>query len=106
VPNGPEEKSEVRVSRTDGSHAHRVSAPEEDALMPAWVDDKTLLYVTSRFTGNYSPVARPRRHELDVVEVVVNPDGPVAGAVPVELTNQHFFDLRSFRVSGREAISH
>ena len=99
VSNGPEGRSEVWVSRIDGSQARRVSAPEEDALMPAWVDDKTLLYVKSRFTGNYSPVARPRRHELDVVEVVVDPDGPVAGAVPVELTNQHFFDLRSLSVS-------
>jgi hypothetical protein len=97
---GAEAKSEVWVSRIDGSHAHRVSAPEEDALMPAFgADERTLLYVKSRFSGHYSPIARPRRHEFDVVRVIVDPDAPVAGAVPVELTQQHFFDLRSLSVS-------
>jgi hypothetical protein len=95
-----EAKSEIWVSRIDGSHAHRVSAPEEDAAMPAFgADERTLFYVKSRFNGNYSPIARPRRHEFDVVRVAVDPDIPVAGAAPVELTQQHFFDLRSLSVS-------
>jgi hypothetical protein len=68
--------------------------------MPAFgADDKTLLYVKSRFAGHYSPIARPRRHEFDIVKVIVDPDSPVAGAIPVELTQQHFFDLRSLSVS-------
>ena len=97
---GPEAKSEIWVSRIDGSHAHRVSAAEDDAVEPAFVpDSKFLLYVKSRFNGHYSPIARPRRHKFDVVKVMVDPDGPVAGAVPVELTQQEFFDLRSLSVS-------
>jgi hypothetical protein len=100
VADGPEAKSEVWVSRIDGSHAHRVSAADEDAIMPAFAaNDHTLLYVKSRFHGHYSPIARPRRHEFDVVKVMVDADGPVAGAVPVELTQQGFFDLLSLSVS-------
>ena len=95
-----ESKSEVWVSRIDGSHAHRVSATEEDAMMPAFgADERTLFYVKSRFNGHYSPIARPRKHELDVEKVTVDPDGPVAGATPIELTQQHFYDLLSFSVS-------
>lgn len=97
---GPEAKSEVWLSRIDGSHALRVSAPDEDAFMPAFgADDRTLLYAISRFSGHYSPIARPRRHEFDIVKVTVDPDGPIAGAIPSELTQQHFFDLRSLSVS-------
>lgn len=97
---GAAAKSEVWVSRIDGSHAHRVSAPEEDAFMPAFgIDERTLFYVISRFTGHYSPIARPRRHDFDIVKVIIDPDGPVAGAVSTELTQQHFFDLRSLSVS-------
>lgn len=97
---GPEAKSEVWVSRIDGSHAHRVSAAEDDAVNPAFgPDGKFLLYAKSRFNGHYSPIARPRRHKFDVVEVMFDPDGPIAGGVPVELTHQEFFDLRSLSVS-------
>ncbi|HEY0307235.1 MAG TPA: hypothetical protein VGB94_03685 [Acidobacteriaceae bacterium] len=97
---GPEAKSEVWVSRMDASNAHRVSATEEDAVMPAFAPDgRTLLYVKSRFNGHYSPIARPRRHKFDVVKVLVGPDRPVSGAAPVELTQQEFFDLRSLSVS-------
>jgi hypothetical protein len=95
-----EGKSEVWVSRIDGSHAHRVSAPDEDGLMPAFgPDERTLLYVKSRFSGSYSPIARPRKHEFDIVKITVNSDGPVPGSSPIELTQQHFFDLRSISVS-------
>jgi hypothetical protein len=95
-----ESKSEVWLSRIDGSHAHRVSASDEDAMMPAFgVDERTVFYVKSRFIGHYSPIARPRKHEFDVETVAVDPDGPVAGAAPIELTQQHFFDLRSLSVS-------
>jgi hypothetical protein len=68
--------------------------------MPAFSQDgKTLFYVISRFTGNYSPIARPRRHKFDVVKVQIDPFGPVPGATPIELTHQAFFDLRSLAVS-------
>jgi dipeptidyl aminopeptidase/acylaminoacyl peptidase len=97
---GPNGKSEVWISHLDGTQAHRVSAPDEDALLPAFgPDSRLLLYVKSRFTGHYSPIARPRKHDFDIVKIVVDPDGPVAGAVPIELTQQHFFDMRSLSVS-------
>ena len=97
---GPEAKSQIWVSQIDGSHAHRVSSAEEDAIMPAFgSDDHLLVYVKSRFSGHYSPIARPRRHEFDLMKVLVDKDGPVAGAAPIELTEQHFFDLRSLSVS-------
>ena len=97
---GPKAKSEVWISKIDGSHAHRISAPDEDALMPAFAgNDHTLLYVKSGFNGHYSPIARPRRHEFDVMKATVGPDGPTVGTTPVQLTQQHFFDLRSLSVS-------
>ncbi|HEY6414440.1 MAG TPA: hypothetical protein VIX42_12190 [Edaphobacter sp.] len=100
IADGPEARSEVWVAHIDGSHAHRVSGAEEDAIMPAFAPDgKTLLYVKSRFNGHYSPIARPRRHKFDVVKVIVDADGPVAGASPVELTQQNFFDMHSLSVS-------
>lgn len=94
-----EAKSEVWVSQIDGSNAHRVSAQDEDALLPAFADNATLLYVISRFSGHYSPIARPRKHDFDIEKIAVDPSGSVAGAKPVELTHQHFFDLRSLSVS-------
>lgn len=68
--------------------------------MPAFLPDGgTLLYVISRFYGHYSPIARPRKHDFDIVKVPINPDGPVTGATPIELTQQGFFDLLSLAVS-------
>src|SRR5260370_2436774 len=68
--------------------------------MPSFAPDtKTLLYVKSRFNGHYSPIARPRRHKFDVVKVLVDADGPVAAASPIELTHQNFFDMHSLNVS-------
>jgi dipeptidyl aminopeptidase/acylaminoacyl peptidase len=97
---GPESKSEVWLSKIDGSNAHRVSAAEEDALMPAFAPDgKTLLYAKSGFNGHYSPIARPRKHQFDVMKVLIDSDGPAGGAVPVELTQQGFFDFKSLSVS-------
>jgi dipeptidyl aminopeptidase/acylaminoacyl peptidase len=100
VADGPEDKSEVWVSRIDGTHAHRVSEADDDASNPAFgPDGKWLLYAKSNFYGHYSPIARSRKHKYDVVKVAVDPEDRVAGAVPVQLTQQEFFDLRSLAVS-------
>ena len=80
---GPEGKSEVWLSRLDGSHAHRVSGPDEDAMMPAFgADSRKLFYVKSGFFGHHSNIAGPGKHDFDVEALVVDPDGEVAGAVP------------------------
>jgi hypothetical protein len=95
-----QERSEIWVAHIDGSHAHRVSGADEDAVMPAFAPDgKTLLYVKSQFNGHYSPIARPRRHKFDIMKVVVDANSLDAGAPPLELTHQNFFDLRSLNVS-------
>jgi hypothetical protein len=97
---GPEARSEVWLAHLDGTHAHRVSAPDQDAVLPAFaLDEKTLLYVISRFNGHYSPIARPRRHKFDIVKTLIDPDAPIPGASPIELTQQNFFDMRSLNVS-------
>ncbi len=98
--NGPESKSEIWVSKVDGNNAHRVSTDEEDAVMPAFAPDgRTLLYARSGFNGHYSPIARPRRHEFEVMKVLIDSDGPAAGTAPVQLTQQGFFDFKSLSVS-------
>jgi hypothetical protein len=95
-----EGRSEVWVSGADGSHIVRISAADEDAMMPAFGEgDRSILYVKSRFTGHYSPIARPRRHEFDVMKVAIDSSGAIVGASPIEMTQQHFFDLRSLAVS-------
>jgi dipeptidyl aminopeptidase/acylaminoacyl peptidase len=95
-----EAKSEVWVAHTDGSSAHRVSGPDEDAILPTFAPDElSVLYVKSRFNGHYSPIARPRRHKFDIVRIPIGPDGFVPSAQPQELTQQSFFDMRSLKVS-------
>jgi hypothetical protein len=97
---GPEAKSEVWASRLDGSHAHRVSGADEDAIIPAFgTDNRTLFYIKSRFLGHHSNISRPGRHEFDVVKAIVDPDGPVSGSAPLELTQQHYYDLLSLSVA-------
>ena len=95
-----EGKSEVWVASVDGRTVARVSGGDEDALMPAFgKDDRSLLYVRSMFNGHYSPIARPRKHNLDIYAIPLGPDGAIAGAVANQLTHQQFFDLRSLSVS-------
>ena len=97
---GPAAKSEVWLSRVDGSHAHRVSGPDEDAMMPAFgADSRKLFYVKSGFFGHHSNIAQPGKHDFDVEALVVDLDGPVASAVPTELTHQRYYDLLSLSVS-------
>jgi hypothetical protein len=92
-------RSEVWISKADGSDAHRVSAADEDALTPAFgAGDSLLLYVTSGFYGHYSPIAGSRRHQLDVMKVPLGPNGSASGA-PVRLTQQEFYEVNSLSLS-------
>lgn len=95
----PDSHSEVWISRVDGSNAHRVSAADEDALTPAFgAGDSSLLYLSSGFNGHYSPIAGPRRHKLDVMQVQLGAAGVASGA-PVRLTQQEFYEVNSLSVS-------
>jgi hypothetical protein len=95
-----EGRSEVWIVSSTGGSGSRVSALTEDATMPAFAKgDTMLLYVTSGFNGHYSPIARPRRHDFDIEAVPITSNGAIAGATPISLTQQKFFDLRSIAVS-------
>lgn len=94
------ERAEVWVAHIDGSHAHRISGSDQDALMPAFSPDgRTVFYVISRSFGHSSPIAASRRHDFDVMKIAVDPDQTIAGASPVEVTQSYFYDVQSLSVS-------
>lgn len=96
---GPDAKSEIWIAGADGSDPHAITGQSEDALHPAFSpDDSRVLYAASRFTGHYSPIVRPARHDWDVYSVAIHsiPNGPV------QITHSAFYDLRSLDVAGDE----
>jgi hypothetical protein len=96
----PEGKSEVWIAPSIGGNGILVSSADQDAIMPAFAQaGQSLLYVTSGFHGHYSPIARPRRHDFDINQIQLSPNGSAATSPPVALTHQKFFDLRSLSVS-------
>jgi dipeptidyl aminopeptidase/acylaminoacyl peptidase len=99
VSDEPLTRSEIWVSQLNGSNAHRVSGPDEDALMPAFgADTHTLLYLTSASFGHSSPIAASRRHKFDVERVTLNDSGAANGP-PTQLTKQELYDVSSLAVS-------
>jgi len=99
VSDDPLTRSEIWVSQLDGSRAHRVSGPDEDALMPAFGADKyTLFYMKSGSFGHSSPIAASRRHKFDVERVTLNDSGAANGP-PTQLTKQELYDVGSLALS-------
>lgn len=76
-------RADIWVAHVDGSHAHKVSNADQDALMPGFSSDgRTVLYVISRSFGHSSPIAASRRHDFDVVKIAIDPDQTIAGSTP------------------------
>ncbi len=76
---------------------------DEDALHPVFSpDDSRVFYAASSFTGNYSPIVRPARHDWDVFSVPVQSGAVPIGAGHTRITNASFYNLRSLDVGADE----
>lgn len=93
-------KSSIWVVGSDGKNARAMTAMDEDALHPVFSpDDSKVFYATSSFTGNHSPIARPARHDWDVLSIPIQAGAAVVGATPLKITHQSLYDLRSLDVA-------
>jgi hypothetical protein len=98
--NSPDAKSAVWVVSTDGSNPHALTGKDEDALHPVFSpDDSKVFYAASSFTGHYSPVVRPARHDWDVFSIPIQANVTTASIVPTQITHASFYDLQSLDVA-------
>ena len=91
-------QSTIWIVGADGSSPHSVTGLDEDALHPVFSpDDTKVFYAASTFTGHYSPVVRPARHDWDLFSrpVALNAAG---GTTPSQITHSAFYELRSLDV--------
>ena len=96
----PDSRSEVRVVGIDGSNPHAITSADQDALHPVFSpDDSEIFYAASDFTGHYSPVVRPARHDWDVYSVPVQSNAATAGVSPTRITHESFYDMQSLDVA-------
>jgi hypothetical protein len=85
-------KSSVWLVGIDGSNPHPLTGKDQDALHPVFApDDSKVFYAASEFTGHYSPIVRPARHDWDVFSVPVQP----GAAAPTQITHSSLYDLQS-----------
>jgi hypothetical protein len=95
----PDSKSTIWVVGTDGRNPHALTGKDEDALHPVFShDDTKVFYLASRFTGHYSPVVRPARHDWDVFSIAVQSSATIASVSPTQITHQSFYDLQSLDI--------
>jgi hypothetical protein len=97
--NSPDSKSAVWVVGIDGSNPHALTGKDEDALHPVFSpDDAKVYYAASSFTGHYSPVVRPGRHDWDVFSIPVQSNATTASIAPTQITHASFYDLQSLDI--------
>jgi hypothetical protein len=95
----PDSRSAVWMVSEDGRNPHPLTGDHEDALHPVFApDDSKVFYAESRFTGNYSPIVRPARHDWDVYAIAVQSNAATEGVLPTPMTHASFYDLRSIDV--------
>jgi hypothetical protein len=98
--NSPDSKSEVWTVSAEGQNPHPVTGEGQDALHPIFSPDGSrVFYAASSFTGHYSPVVRPARHDWDLYSIPVQPNALTPGAVPTRITHASFYDLRSLDIA-------
>jgi Tol biopolymer transport system component len=96
----PDAKSQVWVVGADGRNAHPITGNDEDALHPVFSPDGSkVFYAASNFTGHYSPIVRPARHDWDVFSIPIQANALVAGATSTRISHASFYDLRSLDIA-------
>jgi hypothetical protein len=92
----PDSRSSVWIVGADGVNPHPITGKDQDALHPSFTpDDSKVFYAASKFTGNYSPIVRPARHDWDIFSVSVQS----SPAAPTQITRSSFYDLQSLDVA-------
>ncbi|HEX4007477.1 MAG TPA: hypothetical protein VHX60_14975 [Acidobacteriaceae bacterium] len=95
----PDSRSAVWLVGADGSNPHALTGKDEDALHPVFSpDDSKVFYAVSNFTGNYSPVVRPARHNWDVFSTTVQSSATTASSGAMQVTHGSFYDMQSLDV--------
>ncbi len=96
----PDSKSAIWVVGIDGRNPHAITNSDADALHPVFSpDDSRVFYALSGFTGHYSPIVRPTRHDWDVFSTPVATNATTAGAAPTQVTRASLYDLYSVDAS-------
>jgi hypothetical protein len=94
-------QSAIWLVGADGSNPHLLSEKDQDALHPVFSpDDSKVLYAVSNFTGHYSPVVRPARHQWEVFSIPVQSNGALPESASVQVTHSSFYDLQSLDAVG------
>lgn len=97
----PDSRSSIWIVGIDGSNPHALTSGSQDALHPVFSpDDAHVLFAASKFTGHYSPVVRPARHDWDVFSVPAQSTAGSAGATPTPITHESFYDMQSLDAIG------
>lgn len=92
----PDSRSAVWIVGADGQNPHAVTGDDQDALHPVFSpDDSTILYAASTFTGHYSPIARPARHDWDVFSISVQSKPTDPRVSRTQITDESLYDLQS-----------
>jgi len=97
----PGANSALWVMDADGANAHQISSGSSDDVYPIFAPDThTVYFVRARYFGHYSPLAKKRRHDLDLFSL------DLRNSKVAELTEQHFFDAKSLCLSpdGKELL--
>ncbi len=97
----PGAKSALFVMNEDGSNGHQISSGSSDDLYPIFATDTHAVYFArARYFGHYSPIAKKRRHDLDLFSI------DLRNSKVAEITEQHFFDAKSLCLSpdGKELL--
>ena len=93
-------KSQVWVVGADGRNAHPITGKDEDTLHPVFSPDGSrVFYAASSFTGHYSPIVRPARHDWDVFSIPVQSNAMIGGATATRITQASFYDLHSLDIA-------
>jgi hypothetical protein len=97
----PDSQSSIWVVGADGSNPHLLSEKNQDALHPVFSpDDAKVFYAVSNFTGHYSPIVRPARHQWDVFSISTHSNGATPDSASAQITHSSFYDLQSVDVFG------
>jgi hypothetical protein len=97
----PDSQSAIWLVGADGSNPRLLSEKNQDALHPVFSpDDAKVFYAVSNFTGHYSPVVRPARHQWDVFSISARSNDATPDSASAQITHSSLYDLQSVDVLG------
>jgi Tol biopolymer transport system component len=87
-------KSHIYLANSDGSSAHALAATEFNDEEPIFSPDgKQIYFASTRFFGNYSPIAAPHAHDWDIFVT------DISGTNVKQVTSENFYGISAPTVS-------